>query len=475
MAVFIQEQQIVNNNAFLYEEKITSQYTKFLDKPPTFVTYFRVNNIETMADIGYDNVEAILGPRSPIRYNKIEDFPIYGFTKVDINLDDDEEGLTTSYDSEAYILPNTITPNVHDFFIVNHYKEPILFMVTEIGFHTIKSNGYHRINFTMKSLSLTALERLDKQVTDCFNCIFKNIGTEDKCLVRTEDYQKIQDFLTKFDEISDKYLMLFYDEKTNSLVYQDEYCKLYDSYLTEFIIRNKIFQNPHDYKSLVLYNEDKTRKFPLNYEKSIYRSIEKKDKSRLPYRCTFIRSNFESGESCFTLRRKHNTLSIQFDNEHKYHEYQCTGEIYISTNLLHCIKLNKFIDHNVSDNESSIMPINDSVPSTPVIPPSYIPSIPITPPTHIPSIPLQPPITNKPVPPSQDESIDIDNGMNADVLINPIHTIIVKYFNNVNNGLFDEEMAYIDADDINDSFDSFITTIILLYIMRVTYKNFIKH
>ena len=431
MAIFINEEQMINNNAFLYEEKLNSQYTRFLERPPAFVTYYSINNVESMADNGFQNVERIIGSNSPIRFNKVEHFPVYGLDRIMLNLEDDEEGLTTSYDSELIILPNTITPVPNDFFIINHVQTPVLFMVTEVSLDTIKSNNYYKIGFTMKSLNPEGLEKIENQVVDDFQCVFKNIGTEDKCLIRSDDYIKINNFMKKFDEISDKFFMLYYDEPSNSLLYQDTYCKLYDAYLTEFITKNKILQNPHDYKTITLANEDYSRLFPIRYEKSIYRSIEKKSKERLPNEVTFIRLPIDSGESVFVLRRIRNVMSINFGDEHQYHSQTCVGETYLEPYLLKAIKDNDLNDYRSPDEILGVMPLNDSE--------------------------------------------DIDSGFTRYPLINPIYRIIVKYFNNVDNGLFDEDIKCISADDIDYDLKSFITTPILLFILADAYRKFIKN
>lgn len=432
MAIFINEEQMINNNAFLYEDKLNSQYTRFLERPPVFVTYYSINNVESMADDGFQNVERILGSNSPIRFNKIEHFPVYGLDRIVLNLEDDDEGLTTSYDSELILLPNTVTPSPNDFFIINHVKTSVLFMVTEVALDSIKSNNYYKIGFTMKSLNPEGLERIDRQVVDNFECIFKNIGTEDKCLVRSDDYVKLNNFMKKFDEISDKFFMLYYDEPTNSLLYQDTFCRLYDAYLTEFITRNKILQNPHDYKTMFLANEDYSRLFPIKYEKSIYRTIEKKSKDRLPDEVKFIRLPIDSGESVFVIRRIRNVMSINFGDEHQYHSQVCVGETYLEPYLIKAIKNNDLNDYRSLDEIMGVMPIVDT-----------------------------------------DE--DIDNGFTKYPLIKPIYRIIVKYFNNIDNGLFDEDINCIDADDIGYDLNSFVTTAILLFILSDAYRKFIKN
>lgn len=432
MAVFLSEEQMINNNAFLYEEKLNSQYTRFQDRPPVFVTYYSINNVESTADIGFQSVERVLGPNSPIRFNKVEHFPVYGLDRIILSLDDNEEGLNTSYDSELIILPNTVVPMPNDFFIITHINTPVLFMVTEVSFDTIKSNNFYKIGFTVKYLNLEGLEKIEHQVVDNFQCVFKNIGTEDKCLIRNDDYVKVQKFMQKFDEISNKYFMLFYDEMTNSIIYQDMFCKLYDAYLTEFISRNKILQNPHDYKTIMLNNEDYSKLFPIKYEKSIYRSIERRQKNKLPDKSTFIRLPIESGESVFTLRRIRNIMSVNFGNEHKFHEVYCTGETYLEDYLIKAIKNNDLNDYRSIDEINGVMPISEI-----------------------------------------DEDIDI--GMNVYPLITPFYRIIVKYFNNVDNGLFDDEINFIDADDVEYDLKSFITVPIILYIMSDAYRKFIKN
>ena len=149
MARFIDEEKIINNNAFVYEEKLNSQYTRFLERPPTFVTYYSINTIESVVDEGFLNVERLLGKNSPIKFNKIEHFPVYGLDMITPDLSEDEEGLTTSYNGDLIILPNTIAPSPNDFFIINHLDKNIIFMVTEVDYDTIKSNIFYKIGFTL--------------------------------------------------------------------------------------------------------------------------------------------------------------------------------------------------------------------------------------------------------------------------------------------------------------------------------------
>ena len=60
------EKALINNNIFKYEEKLNSAYTRFLETTPTYVTYYNVNPIESTVDLGFSNVEKILGDHSPL-------------------------------------------------------------------------------------------------------------------------------------------------------------------------------------------------------------------------------------------------------------------------------------------------------------------------------------------------------------------------------------------------------------------------
>lgn len=434
MARFIDEEKIINNNAFVYEEKLNSQYTRFLERPPTFVTYYAINTVESMVDEGLLNVERLLGKNSPIRFNKIEHFPVYGLDQITPNLSEDEEGLTTSYDGDLIILPNTIVPNPNDYFIINHLDQTILFMVTEVNYDTIKSNGFYKLGFTLDKLDISDFQKLEQQTVDNYECIYRNIGTEDKCLVRSDDFNKMKLFQEKFDEILKKYFILFYDSKTNSLLFNDSFCNIYDKYMTHFIMNNKILQNEDDYTTVTLTNEDNSKLFPMLYDKSVYRTIERCDKKRLPDEIRFIRNPIRDGESVFTNLRIRNVMSIDFDDEHKYHSQQCTGEVYIDPKLIKHIKENT---------------LEDIVSSYPA---SYLTIV------------------------TREGNIERELSENTETRpIEPIYRIIVKYFNNDNNGLFDDDIKFIDVDDIKYDLKSFIITPILLFIMNNAYNKFIAN
>ena len=59
-----------------YQKNRVGQYSKYLDTTPIFVTYYAINQAQSRADAGSGQVHELLGPTSPIRYNKILELPI---------------------------------------------------------------------------------------------------------------------------------------------------------------------------------------------------------------------------------------------------------------------------------------------------------------------------------------------------------------------------------------------------------------
>ena len=140
-------------------EKITGFNGKLLqntfyvlnDKKPTIVTYYNINKEASSLDPGsklaYDNI----GKDTPIRFNKIEDFIIYGFDRIELNTDIDEFGIEADkITGDCFVLPNTIFPTEGDYFEVEHITDAKwLFIVTDVQQDTLQ-NGSNAFKLTYK-------------------------------------------------------------------------------------------------------------------------------------------------------------------------------------------------------------------------------------------------------------------------------------------------------------------------------------
>ena len=138
----VEKPQYINQVIDIYAKNKVGQYSKFLDKAPIYVTYYHINEAMSRADVGTGNIESELGIRSPIRFNKIKNFPIYNLPELKPDIEYDENGYDIELDcNDLVILPNTIKPRPGDYFIVSlpGMKE-YLFRVTNFRYNTIQSN-----------------------------------------------------------------------------------------------------------------------------------------------------------------------------------------------------------------------------------------------------------------------------------------------------------------------------------------------
>jgi len=281
------EKLLVNNNIFKYEDKLNSAFTRFLETTPTYVTYYNINTIESTVDLGFANVDKILGAQSPIRYSEVKNLPIYGMEAIQLDIDEGDEGLNGSFDGgELIILPDTIKPYPDDFFILEHKGHDMLFRVTTVNYDTIKSNNFYKIGFTIKYVTKEDSMKILDQVTNKYTCIVDNIGTEDKCIIEDEVYEMLQRMRSLYEDIANRYKLFYYHKRYNVMMYYDadNSLAIYDRYVNAFIQKHGLLYDKESHKTIYLNNEDDTCCFPLEYDNSLFRTFETRKKlKRYPY------------------------------------------------------------------------------------------------------------------------------------------------------------------------------------------------
>lgn len=277
MARIIDENQYTNNVAFDFENKLNSEYVRLIEENPQPCVYYSISDPDSSVDDGLYNVERHLGSHSPIRYKKIDNLPIYMDNSVILDLNEADEGLTTSFEAEAKIMPGTVIPYPDDYFYIKYLGKKFMFRVTEVAFDTVKSFNYYKINFTIKSVGDSdTYNDLEFQTVERHTCIVRNIGTDDKCIVEDTVYQSILLLNEVYDKLADMYLRLFYSTRYNALLYSsdDGLTSVYDRFITKFINDNNIFHKKYDYETTSFIEVDFDRKFLVDYEHSIFKKLE---------------------------------------------------------------------------------------------------------------------------------------------------------------------------------------------------------
>nr|DAD61799.1 MAG TPA: hypothetical protein [Caudoviricetes sp.] len=278
MAFIINEQKMVEDTTFQFENRFKSPTARFIDTTPVFVTYYHVDVDNTTVDEGFLDVASVIGNRSPIRFKKIEKFPLYGMDQIVLNIAEDDQGLDSTWDGDGIVLPKTIKPVPNDFFIIPTLKDYYIFRVTNIQYDTVMPDNYYKIEFKLEYIDSTKLEEIEKQVLDEHVCVLENIGTETNCIIEKSSYNKIKEIEKMYAEIKELYMAMFYNDRHNVFLCEIEDGKLlYDPLQTYFINIHKLFNDKNDLSTIMLTDQYDDPKRKYKYAKSVYKFLETKD------------------------------------------------------------------------------------------------------------------------------------------------------------------------------------------------------
>lgn len=297
----------------IYAKNKVGQFSKYLDKTPTFVEYYHINRVLSRADIGSQSVKAEVGPNSPIRYNKIKEFPLYGLSELKPDLNYDENGLDVDLDlSGLIILPGTIHPTPGDFF---YFKFPgmdigILWRVTSKEFNTVQSNDFYQIDAeiyaTAKPTDKTSTYRqLQKQVVEEYTCIFENVGTNDACIVKNDQFTQAQYLGTYITNLMNSYYEVFYNRDVGTFVglgrWNETPTYLYDIFLIRFMKEVDLWEVGDGTERVVAltYDDIPPVNFDSQYRKTLWYALQKKSASSMaPYQYYYT---YECTKKCSPL------------------------------------------------------------------------------------------------------------------------------------------------------------------------------
>ena len=267
------------------KSRLNNPFYIYGDRKPTIVTYYNINHNASTLDKGTSTLYDDIGQNSSLRFNKIENFHLYGIEKINVNLDVGEYGLESPIEGEALILPNTIVPVPGDMFIINHViDKPYIFMVTGIGIDTLYTGAnFYKISYKLTRTDMDALTSLETvQTIKRFTYKAGNVGTTLTPLIESNQAELIDKIEDNIDTLLNYYMNLFYKNSVQNFILEYQHMYLYDPYLIEFMIRNKLFAlsgNNYFHVEQAVYIGDT---FALEYDHSIFKDIEiKKSNMRL--------------------------------------------------------------------------------------------------------------------------------------------------------------------------------------------------
>lgn len=307
----VEKSKFINDNINIYKQNKVGQYSKFLEKNPIFVTYYHINQALSRTDVGTGGIENETGRRSPIRFNKILNFPMYNIPELKPDIIYDETGYDIDLEmSDVVILPNTIKPVPGDYVLIEFPGiKRYLFRVNQISYNTIQSNDFYMVGMDIRFIDHHVDEcEIEYQVVETYQTIFENIGTQDKCFLKLSDIDAINSIVDLFYTLRDLYKNAFYNPTTNSFEFipgevsecNNKLIHVYDPYLEAFINKSKIYYDENSTDSLVLTpNDILDSRFDYTFSKTLYNAVLKRSVLELSQYEYCYRSPVEKLSSIF--------------------------------------------------------------------------------------------------------------------------------------------------------------------------------
>lgn len=295
--------QFVQSAAKILADNKVSQYSKYLDSNPIMVTYYSVNLVMSRADVGTGKIYDELGKSSPLRFNKIKNFPVYHISGLQPNIMFEDGHFDAEIDlSDVTILPNTVKPKPNDFFLLELPNSPrLLFRVNEFRVASIQSNEFYQVSADLRADTEEGIENIERLVVETYDCIFENIGTQNNCFIKSEDLVKANDINTVINELTELYKNMYYNPTTSDYIYTEVYPGpntwnvydnelyryYYDIYLTKFINDSMIFcTNDYSATSALTMDDTIPKDFEYRFKQTLWYAILTNDTKmlfRYPY------------------------------------------------------------------------------------------------------------------------------------------------------------------------------------------------
>lgn len=254
---------------------INNPYYVWANSKPTIVDYYNMNRKMSTLDEGFKNINSDLGKDSPIWFNIVRDFYLYGIERIQIQIEDGEFGAESGdISGEAFILPNTIIPYAGDMFVIKYIKEKFFFRVTGVSHDTLE-NGSNMYKITYK-LESSENHLKDIRIKDRYRMVVNNIGTDFNAVIREESYDLIERLEALLYKLKTYYTNIFYSSRVQAFIYKFNHKRFYDPYMTEFLMNNSLLSGAEDYVYITQQLPLRSN-FPVQYDRSFFRCLELED------------------------------------------------------------------------------------------------------------------------------------------------------------------------------------------------------
>lgn len=244
----------------------TNQYAKYLQSAPNFVTYYSRDNEASTENSGLGEVEDIVGPKSGIRYNRINNVPFYMVEDASPDLlNDGVLGLGYALEGTAIIIPDTVIPVPNDVFIFPYWEneehKETVFRITNVTTTAVDSNTYYQIQYQTSPYLAYELEA--EQIVERYEVVYDHVGSSKPAILVESDYLLAERVGEVFDKVAAAYIEDYYNEKLNLFVCEGDpgtgapgrTSLIFDRQLHEYLRSKKFFINSKSLAKNILLQE----------------------------------------------------------------------------------------------------------------------------------------------------------------------------------------------------------------------------
>lgn len=273
MGKLIDEKAIINRNVESYNNFLNEK-GKFLEGSPTFSTYYMQNRDVSTEDIGLGAVVEIIGADSPIRFDKIENVPLYQFDSLELMYESDEDiGTETGEIEGSCILPaNTFKPNIDDYFSITYLNKNLLFRVTNITGSNLGKKFFYKLEFSLSPNNIEILE--ERQIHEHLQMIYDKVGgSKNSPIIQSNLYERLEIIDNLIKELMEYYNEYYYSKAMNCYLYDD----IYDNFLHMFLSYHKelsIFSKTFMSNKYIIPLLNVTYSYKMIYNHSLFNYIE---------------------------------------------------------------------------------------------------------------------------------------------------------------------------------------------------------
>ncbi len=275
------------------ERILDSSVTQFIDgATPIVCNYYSIDTNMSTTGIGFkDDAGAFSGAR---KYKFIRDYIMYGYNEVkEMTAEDKEETNTVLNlaDETSLHLPNTINPKVGDLLTLSVQNKSLFYVITSVTPTTFHNKPFIKTEWALVNdipdgkVDWSHADMVyRKLITEEFDFVPENIGTDYTVFLRPKDYELFGKIAKQREDLNEEYIDFFYDEYRNILINTEGQNNLINNYFPLIIDFQNEFKPLYVYGvNMILHHETIVKRSDLSLWKrhSLRKFIRRKDNAFL--------------------------------------------------------------------------------------------------------------------------------------------------------------------------------------------------